>query len=461
MTLLPAIIFQFALIAMGPASQEILKAVSLVNCTHGGGGIWYTNITDWDMTTMLGGRTGGPMGFMGLDQDYVVRYAMEQAAYNSYVLPQYACPQDAINCTYSDIAGFHTVAECQPGSLQTQIVDLNKNIVTTVGAYYGFNRNDSIFSPIVDVPTAHYAGSMHGRTYYDLGNYSTPFGSASKYNASLQQFFGDQSFVMVTAGNNMSTYLPSNTQPYVTECTLHSYKNISTFIYHNETWSSQHGPSTPISMDYKHLSNNTFWELSNSGADHTMMNAYGLQTTLMRFLIIEDYIFQNIAENWSMFVSSNTSNSIADFFEHIFFNVDLSAVIAMPVMPIFGVNGVSCLNVPAHYELNPAAYYTFVLSLLIPLCWWAFVWISSIYQNKGVSRGSSQAAILVAGATPALTGQLRGLSHSSSRQIFKAARNVKTVFGEMQTDPSQATPGHVTFGVPGELRPIRARRQSI
>ncbi|ORY91212.1 hypothetical protein BCR43DRAFT_566761 [Syncephalastrum racemosum] len=460
MTLIPAIIFQIGLIAMGPASQEILNAVSQVNCTNGGGGIWYTNITSWDMTTMLSGGGSGPMGFTGLDQDYVVHYAMEQAALNSFVLPQYECPQGAINCTYSNIAGFHTVANCQPGTLQTQMVDLKKNIVTTVGIYYGYSRNDSIFSPFVDVPEVHYAGAMHGRTYFDLRNYTAPFGSASKYNASLQQYFGDQSFVMVTAGNNMSSFLSSDSQPHVLECKLQSYKNISTFIYHNETWSSQHGPSTPITMDYKHLSNNTFWELNNGG-DHTMMNAYGLQTTILRYLIVEYYIFKNVARNWSMFVSNANSSSIASFFEHILYNVDLSAVIALPVNPVIGVNGVSCLSVPAHYELNPAAYYILVLSLLVPLCWWAFVWIRSMYQNNGVSRGNSQAALLVAGATPALTEQLKGLSHSSSREIFKSTQHVKTVFGEMQTDQRQYTPGHITFGVPGELRPIRARRQSI
>ncbi|KAI9246945.1 hypothetical protein BDA99DRAFT_565363 [Phascolomyces articulosus] len=487
MVLIPTVLFQMALIAMGPVSQQILTTANLAECDQVKTGIWYSNITSLDMTTLS--SSTGVSSMKGLKQDYLVRYALQQAALGFYVQPYYDCPLNSINCTYSPIQGFHTTVTCNPGTLNTQIVDLHKNNVTTLSHYYGYDKKNSIFTPSPSVPSIFYSGTMFGRTFSDFNNYTVPYATSTSnnatYDAQMRKMFGDQKFVLVLADDgSLDGYLPTNKTPQVLECGLTSELNTTSLVIESNTKHNQLISQAPIVFDYDLLSNSTYWSRNYVDGNYTMMNAYAMQFSIIKNLVAADGMsksdttsydgtsggFQDIVENWKMFGASPTlfNNTTPEaFFYDTIHNVDLSVVFDLPNQ-MFGIKGEHCYYTGNFYQLNPAAFYSLALSLLIPLCWWAFIWIISLYKTNGVSRGNSQVALMVTGLTPAIREKFIGLSHATQSELFKQAKNVKVMFGETRnmTAPSEGRgflqpAGHIGFGAPSEMNPIRTRRRSI
>ncbi|KAI9472871.1 hypothetical protein BDB00DRAFT_943668 [Zychaea mexicana] len=456
--LLPAIIFQFGLMAMGPASQQILTTANNVQCDKEHTGVYYTNVSASDMTTMK--TTSGAASVKGLEQDYLVRYAFGQAALGFQVQPYYDCPLNSINCTYTPILGYHTAVTCKNGSLNTQIVDLNRNNITTLSQYYGYDKADRRFPPMPNVPGIFYDGSMFGRTYFDLNNYTKPLDVSADnnatYDAQIRKFFGDQKFVVVTTDDGtLRSYLDSKKMPQVLECTLQSYLNTSTLIVEALSKRQQLLSQVPITFDFDALSNNTYWSDYYVGANFTQMNAYAMQLSILKNLIADGMDeFQEIVENW-LYYGIPHGNTPAEFFANALHNVDLSAVYGLPINPIFGTKGTQCYNTGSFYQLNPAAFYGLSLSLLLPLGWWTVLWVISLHQTNGISRGNSQVALLVTGLTPAVREKLRGISHAGQKELFERAQKVDVVFGETRST------GHIAFGTPGEINPLRTRRYSF
>ncbi|KAG2222133.1 hypothetical protein INT45_007569 [Circinella minor] len=484
--LIPAILFQIGLVAMGPASQQILTTADLAICDRNNAGVWYTNLSSTDMTTLS--STNGVSSMKGLKQDYLVRYALQQASLGFQVQPYYNCPLDSINCTFTGIQGFHSTVTCNPGSLNTTtIVDLKTDDVTTLSHYFGYDRANSIFSPFLSVPAIFYDGSMKGRTYYDFNNYTKSFGSSIKnnrtYDAEMRKMFGDQKFVLVlTDDGGLDGYMASEKIPQVLECMLHSAVNTSTLLIQSVTKRHQLMSQIPIEFDYDLLSNSTYWSTHYIGSNFTMLNAYGLQFSIMKNLIVANGMsqqdmdsyngysngFQEIVENWKMLGYSPTnlnSSTVDSFFFDMMQNIDFSAVYGIPDS-MFGMKGTHCFYTGNFYQLNPAAFYSLSFSLLIPLGWWAFLWIVSLYKSSWISRGNSQVALLVAGISPTIREHFKGLSHANQRSLLKQAANTKVVLGEekipTETGGRHLQPtNHLTFGAPSEINYIQTRRRSF
>ncbi|KAI8137686.1 hypothetical protein BJV82DRAFT_674489 [Fennellomyces sp. T-0311] len=453
--LIPTVLFQFGLIAMGPASQQILSTADIIQCVKGEAGIWYTNFSSSDISTLS--STTGPGSVKGLKQDSLVRYAFEQAALGFQVQPYYECKMGSLNCTYTDLSGIHTTVACQNGTLDSQIIDLNTNNVSTLNHYYGYDKPNPITSPSPSVPGIFYSGSMVGRTYFDLNNYTAPLLSPKNgSDASIRKLFGDQSFVMVlTDEGTLNSYLPMDKKPQILECTLQSTVNSSMLIIDQSNVKRlQQYSSTPLIIDYDTLSNATYWKENYLDANFTMLNAYAMQLSILKTLIADGQDgFQEIVENWLIYghLSGKTPDN---FFVDTLHNVDLTAMYGLPANPIFGEQGTRCFIQGNTYQLSPAAYYCLALSLLLPLIWWTIIWIISLHQSNGVSRGNSQVALMVTGLTAAARQDFKGLSHSGQREIFAKAKEVNVVFGETRSS------GHIAFGTPEEMKPVRTKRYS-
>lgn len=460
MVIIPAILLQLGLMAVGPASQEILTHADVETCDNGTG-IYYTNLTGFDLTNMdLSGDIGS---LTGLKQDYLVRTAFAQSALGFMTQPFYECKVGSLNCTFDDLQFFSTTFDCKNGSLDTQIVNIHTNNVTTVGDYYGFNKKDSIFGPIVDVPSTFYAGSMHGRTFYDLNNRTETSVRNRTYNPALRQLFGDQTMVFVlNEEGNFGTYLATNATPQVKECTLHSNYNVSSLVHQDEHIRFYKQETRSLNLDYDLLSNNTYWATIGIMSDYLMLNAYAMQLTAMRYLC-DQKSFRDITDDWFFYSQNpNDTHPVETFLSESLRNADLSLTFSLPINPIFSMKGQRCYISGNVYMINPAAYYVVTLSLLVPLLWWATVWLISLHHTNGVSRGNSQIALLVTGLTQSIQQQFQGMSHAGHDVLFRKAEQVQVVFGETGTADAQGRIGHVAFGTPDEIVPIRrSRRMSM
>lgn len=462
MVIIPAILLQLGLMAVGPASQEILTHANIETCDNQTG-IYYTNVTGADLANL--GSAGDVGTLTGLKQDYLVRTAFSQSALGFMAQPFYECKVGSLNCTFDDIKLFSTTFECKNGSLNTEIVNVATNKVTTVSEYFGFNRTDSIFGPMVDVPSTFYAGSMQGRTYFDLYNRTDNTSSISTYDPSLRQLFGDQTMVFVLNENaTFGTYIESNAIPQVRECTFRSNYNVSSLVHKADKIKFYKSETRPLNLDYDLLSNNTYWS-SELWPDRLPLNSYALQLTVMRFLC-DQKSFSRIVSDWYLYSQNpNDTNPLESFLRQSLQNVDLSLTFSLPYSPIFSMEGQRCYVSDNVYMINPAAYYAVTLSLLIPLLWWATVWLISLHHTNGVSRGNSQIALLVTGLTHSIRQQFQGMSHAGHDQLFNKAREVQVVFGETRTADAAVDGriGHVAFGAEGEIDPIHRspRRMSM
>ncbi|KAI8370492.1 uncharacterized protein BYT42DRAFT_582607 [Radiomyces spectabilis] len=462
--LVPAIIFQFGLIAIGPASQQILNTQEIDVCEKGGL-LSLRNISNTDWSVMFSNLYSSPRANTGMREPYVVEFAIAQAAKGLMPMPVHFCPPSALNCSFQGVSGFYTVAACKESSVQATIVDLDHNNVTTLFDHFGYNRvsSSSWFVASPETPSIYYAGSMKGRTFYDLNNITAPTSRNVTFDPTIRRLYGDQTFVIVTSKNDISsTYVKDMKDLTVQECTLQSHVNRTTIVFKNGTVSQTDYQTTPMVIDYDKLSNSTYWDKefrTSLHKNYTMLNAYALQLSIMKSLIIHTRPLKDIALDWAMFDTIKLDNSPSQFLHHVLRNIDISTLVALPDFPTLGMPGIQCQRQSRTYALQPSAFYGLVLSFLIPTIWWAWVWISSLFYTNGVSRGNSQVALMVTGLTPACQKQFDDLSHAGSKQIFQKAKQINVWFGE--TIAHDGRPGHIRFGLQEEIKPIRTRRKSF
>ncbi|KAI8370491.1 uncharacterized protein BYT42DRAFT_647738 [Radiomyces spectabilis] len=444
-----AVIFQLGLLTLLPASQEILASKADIVCSDDPWSyIQLNNVTSDDFSTWAN-IYYNPMSVRGIQQSFIVRQAFYEAGLKLAARPRYRCATDAFNCTYDEIPTPHTVAECQLGSLQSRIVDVRGNNVTTISGYYGFDRPVTLLEPTARVPKVFYAGSMLGRTAYELYNYTEPMRYNDTYDPSFRQYFGDQSFVFLSNNNTLSTFSTKKEELVIYECTLRSHVNVSSFIAKGRDLIQENIVSTPITFDYNTLSNNTYWKEAGSHypTNFTMMNLYAMQLTYLKTLIVDGL-------EADLLYKFSTSATPQEFMRRVLYHADLAVAFELPTGSS-GYTGSRCHKTDTYYVPDPKSFYPFALCLIIPLASWVGLWIVSLYHTNGVSRGVSQTALLVTGLTPAVRDQMKGLSHSGERALVQRAKKVNVMLGESQTNGHQA--GHVGFGVKDELNSIRAR----
>ncbi|KAF7720854.1 hypothetical protein EC973_005905 [Apophysomyces ossiformis] len=464
-----ALVFHLGLIAIGPAAQQILGTGVQIVCDQSHNRLDFNNITSTnDLSTFTHNSFGNgydPRGNHGLLQDYIVRMAFAQASVNRTGAPNFSCGDRYINCTFPDIPLLTTKAVCQRGSLQTKIVDIHKRNVTTISSYFRLNTTNAIFkSPILpSTPQTLYAASMFNRTVFDLKNYSRPFSEIEKNLTEVRQHVGPQTFVFLS--NNGTMHDAFNlTDLQVDECTLQTSLNLTTFVYRDDAMRILSSTSKPYPIDYDLLSNTSYWS-ENFKAPKTMHIAYGYQIELMNALVGDGYdAFHALVQKWMTYSDKGLNSTLDDLFSSLFFNTDLSVVLALPLDGFagpfsFGANrrGSRCYYTPSIYHFEPSQFYPLALCLILPIAWWAVLWIMSMYFTNGVSRGHSQTALLVTGLSPSVKNHFKGYSHADQVELLKKANEIDVKFGETPSGSSRV--GHVAFGQPGEVRSLPTRRR--
>ncbi|ORY98040.1 hypothetical protein BCR43DRAFT_546768 [Syncephalastrum racemosum] len=457
--LLPAIIFHIALIALSPGSQQILRLVTPSMCVRPasipgvgpGAGLSANNITHSSMSSLQ--YPYDPRQNFGLEANYPITFALDSVAYNTSFSINGWRPTDAVNTTFKNFPIPSTTMTCEPGSFtETQIINA-KDVNNTVTLAQYFNYSDSDPSTYPTTPQYFFPGFMKGRTPYDFEVAWIPTFLNPDYDPGLQQFVGNQSFVILSKQGRADYGNVSAAEAQVDICTLHSAINLTDIVMYQAARFVFHTQSTtPIDMDRVMLSNGSAWRLSDMNDEifYTLLNLYSLQVSIVNTLTLtaQSALQTRIAKHWVQ-QQPEGRNSILTFTRDVLYKADYATVFARPPMLAVYPDVISCYVNESIYTIDTAAYYT----------WWLVMWVVALYQTNGISRGNSQIALLVTGLTDNARRMMRGLSHAGQNTLYNHASNIDVTFGETVT--SDGRPGHVAFGVQDEMNPIRVRRGSF
>ncbi|KAI7852971.1 hypothetical protein BDC45DRAFT_536812 [Circinella umbellata] len=462
--IIPAILLQLGLIAIGPSSQQVLSAHALSYCDNSVQ-FRFTDVTN-EMFASWKQSDKDIRSLSGITANYLVEMAIDGVG-QEYNFPLNTnCPPDAKNCTIVGMPTLINKVECTPGIFnQTTIISEQDRSVMTVQQYYNFTDGfDYMTRP--RTPRFFYAGSMQHRTGYDISNFSLPEESKAistepitpdNTTTASTAYAGDQVFVIVSSNGTANV----NTIEYadeivVHECKLVPYLNRTDFAIMGHDAELTYHDSTPIEMNYELLSDKSHWNRSDneddySSEDKIILNAYAIQVAALNYIITQDqseFNDRNTA-SWAIRKDRDGKNTIEYFIYILILRISQAVTLGRPVS-LSPVDGVACFDLPTRYHLDPASYYTFCLCLLIPVFWWVLAWVIALYRAGGVSRGNSQVLLLVTGFTAALRKQFKGLSHADANTIFTRAKKANVKFGELTTEHARKR-GHVSFGTPEQI----------
>ncbi|KAF7723063.1 hypothetical protein EC973_002397 [Apophysomyces ossiformis] len=467
------IVFQIGLIALGPSAQQILSpdigsnvlcrndplatsnpsiADTLFTLTHRyASSLSFSNITRGLLIDYPDSISRDPVSLY-LKHDYVLQYAAAQAVLQGRtptnalpIQPRFECSSGAINCTYPNIPGFFTTADCRDGSGNTRFVDIDTGNVTTVSEYLSKNR--------YGLPAILYAESMYNRTYRDLMQLSSQRSRClGCRESSVRNNFGDQNFVFVTSSGTMKSWMELGSNLTVYECTLRTFMNRTTYTFQDNSFTYVPQSSTPIQINYDLLSNASFVSDLSYDSDYTQVTAYAFQLSILRLLVYgED---TKMARLGSLAKAGRETDALG-FLRVVLDAMDAAITLAVP-WDIETTYGAICTTRDVlRYTPDPRSYYPFALCLLIPMIWWVLLWILSLYYTNGMARGNSQVALMVAGLTPAVQNKFQGLSHADQWTLLNRAKNVDVKFGVVTAEGVRK--GHAGFGLPEETKPVRIR----
>jgi hypothetical protein len=235
------------------------------------------------------------------------------------------------------------------------------------------------------------------------------------------------------------------------------------------TWQTSNGTlaqikidsSVPIVLDYDNvLGNNVALRsdaLQKNATSSIMVNAYIMQQALLyelttpKYYVMADYLTSFAAR----YPTSTTKYTVIDDFMRVGLGAFDFAFVQSPYVSAqyeglhWAYNeGTAFFDLQPQYKVKKQDAYIFCLCLFLPIIWWLVVWLVSLKKTGGVSRGSSQIALLTTGMTPAAEHNLRGFSNLDSSNAFKRGQNIRVRLGLRQNQ--------VTFGMEDEsdLRPL-------
>ncbi|KAG0184593.1 hypothetical protein DFQ28_010880 [Apophysomyces sp. BC1034] len=491
-------LLQLALLAMNPAGQQVLSSTiggEEMGALVSGTALYKNHPAYSDMTGVS--VTYDLSEIKGHIQAYLVQAALEQTSLGySLSALKIICPYPAVRCEYDDIPVYHIGIDCQPASLQTKVLDSTNGNLTTVNDLLGFNSTKpSFLQPIFPtgaearhfLPQFYYAESMVGRTHWDLAKIPISEGHG-EYNPNARNLIGDQTFVMAAINGTTKVGRAKNdSSTTIFQCTLRSYLNATKVSFSPSNLDIKAMKSDPVTIDYELLSNNSKLEALAGGKDRlgddgvsilhfgnfTQTNAYGLQLSVMKALTSLTAEIGAAATMWSIGSSPDLGpvgqSSIFDFLGHWMKQTGINSAFSAPhpsmlqSLPATGQNfntGLGYIVLPLLYNIEPAQYLGVVLSFLVPLVWWVSIWIISLYQTNGLSRGNSQIALLATGFTEAARKEFGEYSHASQGSLFSRADKIDVCFGE--TPSVDGKPGQVAFGLKQEgISMLRHRRGSV
>ncbi|KAI8139275.1 hypothetical protein BJV82DRAFT_660056 [Fennellomyces sp. T-0311] len=452
--LVPAIIFQLGLIALGPAAQTLITIHEQSFCEYSDASrLNYNNLSQTHFSSLR--YPFDQRSNFGLKHSYFITYGFDSASGDSDTSINYSYDTKTINITFPNIEMMETDIECREGSFsETQIINNQTRTAQTLAEYFG--------STVPVAPRVFFSGSMFNRTIYDLVYARVPVFLQEGISPGARAVVGDQTFVIFSYKGQASVATIERPEDAVVhECTLRTYKvynNITTGLGQGHTLIHNEKKEL-VDMDYNLLCNASHWYERPEGPSMFMLNAYSYQLSLINNLnILKSSVFQNrLADGWAK--NNPDRNTIENFMRDTFSKTDQALSFLRPEYLVRGIVGIGCFKDDTIYRIDPVAFYILSLICLIPLVWWLVMWIIGLYQTNGISRGNSQIALLVTGFTKRAADQFKGLSHTGQQQLFEKATDVNIYFGEVKRMDNK--PGHVAFGLENELHPLRTRRRSL
>ncbi|KAI9258081.1 hypothetical protein BDA99DRAFT_561517 [Phascolomyces articulosus] len=463
--IIPAILLQLGLIAIGPSSQQILTAYPSTYCDNSGQ-YRYTDITNENIASW--NRDDHDVrSLAGTNANYLIQMAIDGTGYSWNLPVNNNCPSNAKNCTIPRMPMIHNEVECKLGSFnETMVVSEQDLSIKTLQQYYNYtDGNDFMTRP--QAPQFLYGATMQHRTAYDIGNFSQTTEeqdiSTSPTNVTSgggpgTVYAGEHVFVVVSRlGTTEVQRIDQPEDIRVHECKLTATINITEITLEERSFRTRTVETIPIDMNYPLLSDASHWyrpEEQYSEQDRTMINAYAIQVGALNYLITQnqDEFNTRTTRSWDSHRDEMLGNAIEDFINDIIKRISRGITMGRPA-GVSPIDAVVCFQLPTQYHLDPASYYTFCLCLLIPVFWWVLTWIMALYRAGGISRGNSQVILLVTGFTAALRKEFKGLSHQGSNVIFERAQKTDVKFGELTTEHARKK-GHVSFGRPDQISPL-------
>ncbi|CDS04109.1 hypothetical protein LRAMOSA07064 [Lichtheimia ramosa] len=464
--LIPAVIFQLGLIALGPAAQQILATYDgSVTCyVEPPGRALY--VKDYYRHTWY--KTEMPyraIQLKGIKQYYVPLIGFGSAfSNNTSGYANYRYNLYSINTTWHDIPTMRSDLDCVTVPYaDTRIINDQTLNVSTLGDYFGAGRP-------IDVPRMFYAESMYNRTHYDRQRYVFDTYEPTDYYPEDRPSVGEQTVVIVTKGGQAMSGSLNNPEEEakVEQCTLRSYLTNSTMLESGTlniaihlTWENKQ----LIQIDYDRLLNGSELNSIISFDDerfHVPDNAYAYQLSLIATMVDPKYIkfHQKSADRWATAVPEDVENVFTNYIRDGFSMSDRFMTFYAPEEQPNGatvIYGEGCFANDTTYNFDSAAYLGLSLAPAVPVFWWVVLWIISLYQTNGISRGNSQIALMATGLTHRVSDRFKGFSHTGQAQLFSRASKVKAWFGEIRR--SDGRRGHVAFGLEDEIQPLRVRSQ--
>lgn len=471
--LIVALVFHIGLLVASPASQAIIVAVNdSYNRTNND--IRFYHYRSDDLTTRSGlGTSRQPPLMNGLSTNgYITASSFAQAAIGAKPSATFICPEDARHCIFYNVSYVSTSMQCTNiTGKETAIANHDggtKRSVIVLDEYYtDRNITDAIFK----FPKFLYSTEMLGRTYYDLANYTQPLmpglnipltqALKNEYDPQYRPYVGDQIFIMAynTRDNSARTALNFTELSYK-KCSLTSSFNsvfkryllsffflIITYIppfFLQSTWKTVNGTliqdsvesSVPIVFDYDNvLGNNTALD-NDSSLVRTMINAYTMQQAILYELTTPKYYtMTDYMRTYSFTASQYNSNNFEQFmkeglaaFDYAFFQSPAVSSTYQDIQQLPS-QGYGYFNTIAHYKVNKKDCFVLSICLVASVVWWFSVWVISLRKNHGVTRGSSQIALLSTSMTPLAEHQLCQLSSMDRRRAFKQAKDLRVRLG--------------------------------
>ncbi|KAI7873506.1 hypothetical protein K492DRAFT_223778 [Lichtheimia hyalospora FSU 10163] len=457
--LIPAVIFQIGLIALGPAAQQILASYdgsSICYIEPPGRPLRVKDYVSWQWYKVPMPHRAPQL--KGIKQSYIPKLGFDAAFSNSTKgLARYKYNFMSLNTTWHDIPTMRTDIDCVTGSYaDTRIINDQTLNVSTLSEYFGSDRP-------VDVPRIFYAESMYNRTHYDRERFVFDIFDETRYYPEDRPSVGDQTVVIVTKGGQATSSSLNNPDEEATveQCTLRSYITNSSMVESGTlnvnirpTWEKK----LLITVDYDRLVNGTVLDLSSLyEVNHVYDNAYAYQLSLIATMTDRNNIkfHQKSADRWAAAVPEDTENVFTNYIRDGFYMSDIFMTFYAPEEedPSTVIYGDACFTNGTSYNFDTAAYLGLSLAPIVPLSWWVVLWIISLYQTNGISRGNSQIALMATGLTHRVSDRFKGFSHTGQAQLFNRASKVKAWFGEIKRKDGRR--GHVAFGLEDEIQPLR------
>ncbi|KAI7879156.1 hypothetical protein K492DRAFT_208483 [Lichtheimia hyalospora FSU 10163] len=442
--LLPTILLQLGLIAMGPASQQILTAYNTTICTQDNIETWlrYTNFRTEDITNWLA-EPHDMRGLLGTDVDYMFNYQYDAGAYGWGTLQNLGCPYSATNCTYNNVEVPYLQPSCTLGNINTTTVISDQDLsIQPLGTYYNMTPDNYYYS--VDLPRFFYASSMQNHTRYHTYNYTASGPLAPTTDQS--PYVGRPAFVAVLHDPGTMYYGGTNAgDATIYECVFDAYVNTSNYHIMARASEVDRLSHDLVEIDYSKFGNTSHWINGDySNDDRLALNLYAMQLGILDMLTTAEHSYMPYLDTL-----------FGDYMENFLKDSALTVSFARPASQSVR-QGEVCLDYERSYHLNPAAYYTVSLMLLVPLFWWIATLVISL-RLSGVPRGNSQMALLVTGFTAAVRDQFKGFSHTDQNVLFSRSRQVHVVFGEIPSQDGRR--GHAAFGLQDQvIAPIKRRK---